>query len=195
MFRRVQPGRLGLNRPDHLDPFGGPDVAGNRFLVDGAGSGGGGLWISNDEGETWRMLSQDPRLLSISGIVIDPRDSDTIYVLTGDGNGSVAPVAPARPSVGVLKHAGPVGPPIRFLRPAPEPERGLEPGPAFQLPLQQLGSAQHLSILGQDDGSVGQLTVFANASLGFPRAAADESRRRVDEAVHAQMDRLIEAYG
>ncbi len=67
-----------------------------------AGSAAGGLWLSENDGISWDLATEDPRLMAVSGIAIDPVDSRIIYVLTGDGNAGIA-VVPARPSIGVMK--------------------------------------------------------------------------------------------
>ena len=67
-----------------------------------AGAAAGGLWLTENYGSSWQLATEDPRLLAISGLAIDPVDPQTIYALTGDGNASIA-VVPARPSIGVLK--------------------------------------------------------------------------------------------
>ncbi len=56
----------------------------------------------------WRPLADAtqmriyPELMSTSGIAVDHDDPDTIYVLTGDGNGGMDGI-PASPSFGVMK--------------------------------------------------------------------------------------------
>ncbi len=67
-----------------------------------AGSAAGGLWLTENYGKSWESATEDPRLLAISGLAIDPVNNQTIYALTGDGNASIA-VVPTRPSIGVLK--------------------------------------------------------------------------------------------
>lgn len=52
------------------------------------GSPSGGLWRSNDDGESWEPLFDDLPTLGVSGIVIRPDDPNTILIATGDGNGS-----------------------------------------------------------------------------------------------------------
>lgn len=67
-----------------------------------AGTAAGGLWRTESYGESWQLATRDPRLMAISGLAIDPVDTQTVYALTGDGNASIA-VVPTRPSIGVLK--------------------------------------------------------------------------------------------
>ncbi|RMH18488.1 MAG: hypothetical protein D6696_12960 [Acidobacteria bacterium] len=66
------------------------------------GAGAGGFWRSNDGGRSWETPSIDPRTLAVSGIAVDPRDSQHLYLLTGDGNGWTL-WHPALPSIGVLE--------------------------------------------------------------------------------------------
>jgi len=44
---------------------------------------GGGFWKSTDSGRTWRRLRHDLRGAGMSGPIIDPKNSDTAYVLAG----------------------------------------------------------------------------------------------------------------
>jgi photosystem II stability/assembly factor-like uncharacterized protein len=52
-----------------------------------AGSAGGGLWRSADFGQTWKQMGGD-RLPSlwISAIAVDPKNSQTVYMGTGETN-------------------------------------------------------------------------------------------------------------
>lgn len=54
-----------------------------------AGSGFGGLWKSNDDGLNWMPLNTDTQLpkTSVSGIAIDPTNSNNIYISTGFADG------------------------------------------------------------------------------------------------------------
>lgn len=76
----------------------------NTFIIDPnrpnvfyAGAPSGGLWKSVDYGANWIPLSDEIPQIGVSGIVIDPRDSDIIYIATGDDD------ARDTYSVGVLK--------------------------------------------------------------------------------------------
>jgi len=67
----------------------------------------GGLWRTKDDGNKWTLVSNDPQR-GIQDIAIDPLAPKTIYILTGDGDGSTtvsggAGLSP--PSVGVLTSA------------------------------------------------------------------------------------------
>ena len=53
-----------------------------------AGSAHGGLFKTTDGGANWAAISSFLPSLGISGIAIDPTDTDIIYVLTGDANSS-----------------------------------------------------------------------------------------------------------
>lgn len=53
-----------------------------------AGTPGGGLWKSTDNGQNWAPLFTDLPTLGVSGIAIDPTDPQTIYCATGDGDGT-----------------------------------------------------------------------------------------------------------
>ncbi|MDQ2180612.1 GEVED domain-containing protein, partial [Marinifilum sp. D714] len=63
------------------------------------GAPSGGLWVTNDNGNTWQCLTDDNNVLGVSDIVIptDYETSHTIYIATGDKN------AWDNYSVGVLK--------------------------------------------------------------------------------------------
>lgn len=62
-----------------------------------AGAASGGLWRSTDDGTNWEPMTDDIPVLGISSIQIHPEDPDTMYIATGDGNGSDTY------SVGILK--------------------------------------------------------------------------------------------
>lgn len=53
-----------------------------------AGAPAGGLWKSTNTGSTWTPLTDGIDFWGVSGIVIDPTNTDIIYILTGDGDGS-----------------------------------------------------------------------------------------------------------
>ncbi|MCI2229264.1 T9SS type A sorting domain-containing protein [Polaribacter sp. MSW13] len=48
------------------------------------GAPAGGIWKSIDAGSTWAPLVDHLPQIGVSGIAIDPSDSDTIYITTGD---------------------------------------------------------------------------------------------------------------
>lgn len=62
-----------------------------------AGSPGGGLWRTEDDGQTWHILTESIPTLTVSDVAVDPLNHDTIYMLTGDGEMYVGA------STGVLK--------------------------------------------------------------------------------------------
>jgi photosystem II stability/assembly factor-like uncharacterized protein len=53
-----------------------------------AGSPSGGIWKSLDAGVTWENLNDDFPTLGVSGIAIDYANPQTIYIATGDKDGS-----------------------------------------------------------------------------------------------------------
>jgi photosystem II stability/assembly factor-like uncharacterized protein len=59
----------------------------------------GGLWRTQDDGANWMLLSNLPKL-GITEIAVNPLAPDTMYMLTGDGDGRLMH---GPPSVGVLK--------------------------------------------------------------------------------------------
>lgn len=76
----------------------------NTFIIDPnkpnvfyAGAPSGGLWKSVDYGTNWVPLSDEIPQIGVSGIVIDPNDSDVIYIATGDDD------ARDTYSIGVMK--------------------------------------------------------------------------------------------
>ncbi len=52
------------------------------------GTPAGGLWQTTNGGSNWTAVSSFIPSLGISGVVVDHTDPNTIYVLTGDGDGS-----------------------------------------------------------------------------------------------------------
>jgi hypothetical protein len=52
-----------------------------------AGTPGGGLWKSTNNGGSWTPLTDGLPSSGISGIAINPSNANIMYVLTGDGNG------------------------------------------------------------------------------------------------------------
>ncbi|WP_088340698.1 thrombospondin type 3 repeat-containing protein [Robiginitalea sediminis] len=61
------------------------------------GAPAGGIWKSTDAGASWTNLFDDFPQIGVSGIAIDPNDSNTIYISTGDDD------AADSYSVGVFK--------------------------------------------------------------------------------------------
>ena len=57
----------------------------------------GGCWKSTDGGISWTCLTDNMPVLGVSGIAIDPTNSNIVYIGTGDGDGSDTY------SIGVLK--------------------------------------------------------------------------------------------
>lgn len=53
-----------------------------------AGTPGGGLWKTTNEGTSWTCLTDGIPRIGISGIAVHPNDPDIIYILTGDGDGA-----------------------------------------------------------------------------------------------------------
>jgi len=49
-----------------------------------AGAPAGGIWKSTDAGDTWTNLFDDFPQIGVSGIAIDPNDSNIVYIATGD---------------------------------------------------------------------------------------------------------------
>jgi photosystem II stability/assembly factor-like uncharacterized protein len=52
------------------------------------GAAGGGVWRSNDAGQTWTAQWHDQPILNIGALAIDPKSPDTVYCGTGEANGS-----------------------------------------------------------------------------------------------------------
>lgn len=71
------------------------DPSNNDILY--VGTPGGGLWKSFDSGSSWNPMTDDLPTLGVSGVVVDPVDTDIVYIATGDGDGEDTY------SVGVLK--------------------------------------------------------------------------------------------
>ncbi len=55
------------------------------------GAPAGGLWKTTDGGQTWTPLTDQLPSLGVSGIAVDPTDSNTIYIATGDDDARVTP--------------------------------------------------------------------------------------------------------
>ncbi|MEM9594207.1 MAG: hypothetical protein AAGD06_08085 [Acidobacteriota bacterium] len=52
------------------------------------GGAQGGIWKTDDDGATWTAIAQDLETLAVGSIELDPNNEDTIYLGTGEGNGS-----------------------------------------------------------------------------------------------------------
>lgn len=66
----------------------------NTFYV---GSAAGGLWKTTNGGATWMPLTDDLPVMGVSDVAIDPSNPSTVYLVTGDGDGTNTY------SIGVLK--------------------------------------------------------------------------------------------
>jgi photosystem II stability/assembly factor-like uncharacterized protein len=66
-----------------------------------AGSAGGGVWRSNDAGQTWGACWSDQDILNIGSLAIDRKNPDTIYAGTGEANLS----SDSYPGIGLYKSA------------------------------------------------------------------------------------------
>lgn len=58
----------------------------------------GSFWESYDRGNTWAPRTDQLPVIGLSGIVVDPNDTNIIYIATGDGEANTD-----NPSVGVIK--------------------------------------------------------------------------------------------
>ena len=88
-------GRINIVTPSPYNP--------NIILI---GTAASGLWQTNDGGTTWTINAAMDKLpnVGISDIVYDPIDPNTIYVATGDADGSGSGIAqPTTTSLGLLK--------------------------------------------------------------------------------------------
>lgn len=61
------------------------------------GSPAGGIWKSTNNGSTWTPMSDQLAQIGVSGIAVDPTNSNIIYITTGDKDGADTY------SIGVLK--------------------------------------------------------------------------------------------
>jgi photosystem II stability/assembly factor-like uncharacterized protein len=64
-----------------------------------AGAAGGGVWRSNDAGQTWQACWSDQDILNIGALTIDQKNPETIYAGTGEANLS----SDSYPGVGLYK--------------------------------------------------------------------------------------------
>ena len=60
---------------------------GRRLLLCSAG---GGVWGSQDAGQTWRALTDDQPVLTMGAIALAPSSPNIVYAGTGDGDGQVS---------------------------------------------------------------------------------------------------------
>ena len=63
------------------------------------GAAGGGVWQSNDAGQTWQSFWSDQEILNIGSIAIDEKNPDLIYCGTGEANLSLD----SYPGVGIYR--------------------------------------------------------------------------------------------
>lgn len=70
-------GRINITTVDPTNP--------NTIYV---GTPNGGLWRSKDNGSSWESLTDFLPSIGISGIAINPANANTIYISTGDEDGS-----------------------------------------------------------------------------------------------------------
>ncbi len=97
--------------PHSWQPLGPWDISGRiKCLaidpIDGnivyAGSASGGVWITEDGGQTWRSLMSDRgQCLAIGAIAVDPRNRRVLYVATGEDTG---PFGPSYPGDGLYRY-------------------------------------------------------------------------------------------
>ncbi|WP_024772937.1 VPS10 domain-containing protein [Aquimarina macrocephali] len=66
----------------------------NTFYI---GAPAGGIWKSTDKGANWTSLSDDLPQIGVSGIAIDPNNSNIVYISTGDDDANDSY------SIGILK--------------------------------------------------------------------------------------------
>ncbi|MCB0761099.1 MAG: hypothetical protein KDC12_06200 [Flavobacteriales bacterium] len=52
-----------------------------------AGTPAGGLWKTTDNMNSWTPLTDGMVSIGVSGVVVDPQNSNRIFILTGDGDG------------------------------------------------------------------------------------------------------------
>jgi photosystem II stability/assembly factor-like uncharacterized protein len=50
------------------------------------GSAGGGVWKSEDGGETWQAVFEKEKVAAIGAVTIDPNNNDVVWVGTGEAN-------------------------------------------------------------------------------------------------------------
>src|SRR5262249_11265540 len=78
----------GAGRMTSIAPH--PTLAGTAY----AGSAGGGLWKTEDSGASWTPLTDDLSDLVVGAVAIAPSSPGTIYLGTGEANGT--------PGIGLL---------------------------------------------------------------------------------------------
>ena len=68
-----------------------PDPTNDAIVY--AGAPAGGIWKSTDRGLSWKTTSDGLPQIGVSGIAIDPNNTDIIYIATGDDDASDTPSA------------------------------------------------------------------------------------------------------
>lgn len=81
----------------------------NNDAIVYAGTPAGGLWKSKDGGGTWSAMSDGLPQIGVSGIAIDPKNTDIIYIATGDDDASDTPSAGVFKSIDAGVNWSPTG--------------------------------------------------------------------------------------
>ncbi|HRP01991.1 MAG TPA: GEVED domain-containing protein, partial [Candidatus Kapabacteria bacterium] len=88
-------GYAGLGRINWIEED--PNYNGSTNKTIWIGTPSGGMWKTTDDGATWQAKFEDHNSIGVSCIVINPSDSDVMWIATGDGE-----VGNSK-SIGILK--------------------------------------------------------------------------------------------
>lgn len=119
------------------------------------GTGGGGVWKTDDGGQTWKPLTDDQPSLNIEGLALDPTNPDIIYAGTADFS------TLGKMGAGILKSSD--GGATWTVLPGPLPTG---PGLVALVPWLAVSPSDGNVVLAVDDSTEGTAALYRSADGG-----------------------------